>query len=167
MGKQWKPWLTLFSYVPKPLWMVTAAMKLKDACSWKASYNKPRQQRHHFANKGLYSQSYGFSSSHIQMWEVDQEEGWALKNWCFQIVLLEKTLESPLDSQKIKPDNPKGNQPWILTGKTDAESSHTLASWCEEPTHCKRPSWERLKAGGEGDDRERYGWMASTIWVGA
>ena len=59
-----------------------------------------------------YSQSYGFSSSHVQMWELDHKEGWALKNWCFQIVVLEKTLESPLDSQDIKPVNPKGNQGW-------------------------------------------------------
>ena len=134
---------------------------------WKESYNKPRRQRHHFANKGLYSQSYGLSSSHVGMWEADHKEGWTPKNWCFRIVVLEKTLESPLDSQKIKPDKPKGNQHWIFTGKTHAERSNTLATWCEEPTHCKRPSWERLKAGGEGVDGEPYGWTASTIWVGA
>ena len=101
------------------------------------------------------------------MWEADHKEGWTLKNWCFQIVVLEKTLESPLDSQKIKPVKPKGNQHWIFTGKTHAGRCNTLATWCKEPTHCKRPSWERLKAGGEGVDGEPYGWTVSTIWVGA
>ena len=87
---------------------------------------KPRQhikkQRHYFANKGPYSQSCGFSSSHVWMWELEHQEGWALKNWCFQTVMLEKTLESPLDSKKIKPVNPKGNQPWIFIGRTEAEA---------------------------------------------
>ena len=93
--------------------------------SWKESYDKPRQctkkQRHHFANKGPYSQNYSFSSSHVQMWELDHKEGWALKNWCFLIVVLEKTLESLLHS-KIKPVIPKGNQPQIFIGRTDAEA---------------------------------------------
>ena len=81
-----------------------------------------KKQRHHFDTKGPYSQSYGFSNSHVQMWELDHEEGWALKNWCFRIgVLEEKTLESPLDSKEIKLVNPKGNQPWIFIGRTDAE----------------------------------------------
>ena len=87
--------------------------EIKTLASWKKSYGKPRQhikkQRHYFANKGLYSQSCGFSSSHVWMWELDYEERWVLKNRCFQIVVLEKTLESPLD-YKIKPINPKGNQ---------------------------------------------------------
>ena len=69
-----------------------------------------------------YSQSYGFSSSHVLMWEFYHKEGWALKNWCFQTVMLEKTLESPLDCKEIKPINPKGNQPWIFIGRTDAEA---------------------------------------------
>ena len=72
--------------------------------------------------KAWYSQSYGFSSSHVQMWELDQREGWALKNWCFRTVVLKTTLESPLDSKEIKPVNPKGNQPWIFIGRTDAGS---------------------------------------------
>ena len=92
---------------------------------WKKSYDKPRQhikkQRHYFANKGLYSQSYSFPTSHIWMWELDHKESWAPKNWCFWIVL-EKTLESFLDSKEIKPVNPKGNQPWIFIGRTDAEA---------------------------------------------
>ena len=89
---------------------------------WKKSYDKPRQciekQRHYFAKKDLYSQSYGFSSSHVQMWELDHKEDWAPKNWCFQSVVLEKTLESLLDSKEIKPVNLKRNQPWIFIGRT-------------------------------------------------
>ena len=98
---------------------------------WKKSYDKPRQhikkQRHHFANKGLYSQSYGFSSSHVWMRELDHKKGWVLKNWCFWTVL-EKTLESPLDCREIKPVNPKGNRSWIFIGRTDAEAE-TLILW--------------------------------------
>ena len=78
--------------------------------------------RHRFANKGLYSKSYGFSSNHVRMWELNHKEGWETKNWCFWIVVLEKTLESPLDSKEIKSVNPKGNQSWIFIGKTDAEA---------------------------------------------
>ena len=73
-------------------------------------------------NKGPSSQSYGFSSHHVWMWELDHKQGWALENWCFWSVVLEKTLESPLDCKKIKPVNPKGNQLWILIGRTDAET---------------------------------------------
>ena len=94
--------------------------------SWQESYDKPRQcikkQRHHFANKGPYSQSYGFSSSHAQMWGLDHKEGRALKTRCSRIVVLEKTHDSPLGTKEIKPVNPKGSQPWILTGRTDAEA---------------------------------------------
>ena len=87
---------------------------------------EPRQHikmhRHHFANKGPYSQSYNCSSSHVQMRELAHKEGWALKNRRFQIVVLDKTPESPVDSKEIKPVNPKGNQTWILTERTDAEA---------------------------------------------
>ena len=100
-------------------------MKLKDAAPWKESYDKPRRhiknQGCHFADKGPYSQSYGFSSSHVWMWELDHK-GWTLKNWCFWIVVLDKTLESPLDCKEIKAVNPKGNESWIFTGRTDAEA---------------------------------------------
>ena len=81
-----------------------------------------KRERHHFADKGPYSQSYGFFSSQLQMWELDHKEGWALKNWCFPTVLLEKTFESPFDCKGIKPVNPKGNQPWIFIERTDAEA---------------------------------------------
>ena len=93
--------------------MVTAAMKLKDTC--KESYHKPRQhikkQRHHFADKDLYSQSYGFSSSPVQMWELDHKQGWVLKNGCFQTLVLENTPDSPLDWKEIKPVNTKEMNP--------------------------------------------------------
>ena len=103
------------------------------------------------------------------MWELDYKESWALTNWCFWTVVLEKTLESPLDCKEIQPVHPKGNQSWILIGSTDAEAenSNTLATWCKELTHLKRPwCWERLNAGGEGDDRGQDGWMAPpTQWT--
>ena len=87
--------------------------EIKTLAPWKKSYDKPKQciekQKHHFANKGPSSQSYGFSSSHVWIWELDNKESWVPKNWCFQTVMLEKTLESPLDSKEIKPVNPKGN----------------------------------------------------------
>ena len=94
---------------------------------WKKSYDKPRQyikikqrQRHYLVNKGLYSQSYAFSNSHVWTWELDYKESWAPKNWCFWTVVLDKTLESPLDQKEIKPVNPQGNQCWIFIGRTDA-----------------------------------------------
>ena len=93
---------------------------------WQKSYDQPRQhikkQRHYFTNKGLSSQGYGFSSSHVWMWELDYKESWALKNWCFWTVVLEKTLEGPLDSKEIQPVHPKGNQSWMFLGRTDAEA---------------------------------------------
>ena len=106
--------------------MVTAAMKLKDACSVEESYDQPRQhiqkQTHYFANKDLSSQSYGFCSSHVWMRELDYKDSWAPKNWCFWTVVLEKTLESPLDLKEIQPVHPKGNQSWIFIGRTDAKA---------------------------------------------
>ena len=98
----------------------------KTLTPWEKSYDQPRQhvkkQRRYFANKGQSSQSYGFSSSHIWMWELDYKESWVLKNWCFWTVVLEKTLESPLDCKEIQPVHPKGDQSWVFTGKTDVES---------------------------------------------
>ena len=81
-----------------------------------------KKHKHHFANKGPYSQSYGFSSSHVWIWELDHKEGGASKNWFFWTVVLEKTLESPLDHMEIKPVNLKGNQLWIFIGRTDTEA---------------------------------------------
>ena len=111
---------------PKSLQMVIAAMKLKDAYSLEESYDQPRQhirkQRHYFANKGPSSQSYGFSSSHVWMWELDYEESWVLKHWCFWTVVLEKTLESPLDYKEIQPVHSEGHQPWVFFGTNDAKA---------------------------------------------
>ena len=100
MGKQWKQRKTLFSWAPKSLQMVTAAMKLKDTCSLgKKSYNKPRwhikKQKRYFADKSLSSQSYAFSNSHVWMWEMDHKESWAPKNWCFWTVVLSRFLRFP------------------------------------------------------------------------
>ena len=102
---------------------------------WKGSYDQPRQhitkQRHHFVNKDPSSQGYGFSSSHVWMWELDYKESWALKNWCFWTVVIEKTLESRLDCKEIKPVDPTRNQSWILIGRTDAEAD-TPILWPHE-----------------------------------
>ena len=104
----------------------------KTLASWKKCCDQPRphikKQRHYVGNKGPSSQSYGFSSSHVWMWELDHKEGWAQKNWCFWTVVLEKTLESPLDCKEIQPVNPKGNQSWIFIGRTDA-AAETPILW--------------------------------------
>ena len=109
--------------IPKSLLMVTAVMKLKDVSSLKKSYDQPRQhikkQRHYFANKGPSSQSYGFSSSHVWMWELDHKESWVPKNWWFLTVVLEKTLESPLDCKEIQPVHLKREQSWVFIARTD------------------------------------------------
>ena len=151
-------------------WSDLAAAK----CSWQHGQRSPEasfgllglRQRHYFADKGPSSQSYGFSSGHVWMWELDYKESWAPKNWCFWNVVLEKTLESPLDCKEIKRINPKGNQSWIIIRRTDAVlKSYTLATWWEKLIYWKRPwCWERLKAGGEGDDRGWDGWLASLTW---
>ena len=109
-----------------------------------------------------------FSSSHVWMWELDYKEGWAPKNWCFWTVVLEKTLKSPLDCKEIQPVYPKGDQSWIFTGRTDAETE-TPIHWPPDEKNWfiwKDRCWERLKAGGEQDERGWDGWMASpTQWT--
>ena len=96
---------------------------------WKEGFDKTehhvRKQRCHFANKGLYSQNYGFSSSHIWMWALNYK-GWAQRNWCFGTAMLEKTLGSPLDCKDIQAVNPKGNQPWVFLGRTDGEAEAAI-----------------------------------------
>ena len=91
---------------------------------WKKSYDQPSQhikkQSHYFTNKCPSSQSFGFSSSYVWMWDLDYKESWVPKNWCFWAVVLEKTLDSPLDCKEIQPVHPKGNQSWIFIGRTDA-----------------------------------------------
>ena len=98
----------------------------KTLTPWNKSYDQPKQhikkQWYYFANKGPFSEGYSFSSSHVWMWELDCKESWALKNSCFQTMVLEKTLESPLDCKEIQTVHPKGNQFWIFTGRTDAEA---------------------------------------------
>ena len=119
------------------------------------------------ANKGPSIQGYGFSSSRVWMWELDYKESWELKNWCFWTVVLEKTLESPLDCKVIQPVHPKGNQPWIFIGRTDAEGETPifwppdLKSWliCKDPEAGKDWRWEKGITGWDG-------WMASpTQWT--
>ena len=125
MRKQWKQWQTLYSWTTK--------ITVDGECSYEIERHlflgrkdKPRQcikkQKHHFANNGSYRQNYSFSSSHVRMSELDHKEGWAPKNWCFWTVVLEKTVESPLDSKEPKPVNAKGNQSWISIGRTDAKA---------------------------------------------
>ena len=132
---------------------------------WKKSYDQPRQnikkQRHYFANKGLSSQSYGFSSSHVWSWELDYKESLVLKNWYFWTVVLEKTLESPLDFKEIQPVHPKGNQSWMFIVRTDVESE-TPILWPPDAKNwliCKDPDagkdWRQEK--GTTED-EMVGW---------
>ena len=110
-----------------------------------------KKQRYHFADKGPSSQSYGFSSSHIWMCELDCEESWGLKNWCFWTSVLEKTLQSPLDCKEVQTVHPKGNESWIFMGRTDAEAETPILLWFEELTQGKRLwCWERLKAEEKG-----------------
>ena len=119
MGKPWKKWQTIF---------LGSKIRADGDCSHEIKRHlllgrkAIKKQRHYFANKGPSRQSYGFSNSCVWMWELDHKESWALKNWGFWTVVLEKTLESPLDCKEIKPVHPKGNQSWIFTGRTDAEA---------------------------------------------
>ena len=128
--------------------------------SWKEDYDKSRQrikkQRHHSIDKGQYSQSHDFSSSHVQMWELDHEEGWPPKNWCFRIVVWVKTLESHLDSKGIKPVNPKGNQPWILTGRPEAEAPTLWPPDANSQLTGKDPD-----AGKDWRQKEKMRWLDS------
>ena len=120
---------------------------------WKESCDKPRQhikkQRHHFASKCPISQSYVFISSHIWMWELGHKEGWALKNWCFWTVMLEETLESPLDSKETKPVNPKRNQSWIFMGYL-MERANSL---------------KKTLMLGEIEGKRRRGWQRMIRWL--
>ena len=166
MGKQWKQWQTLFSWAPKSLQMVTVAMKLRHLLFGRKAMNKPGQsikkKRHYFANKGLSSQSYGFSNSHVWMWKLDHKKGWALNNWCFWTVVLEKTLESRLDSNEIKPVNPKGNQSWIFIGRMDAEAEAPIfwppdvKNWLIGKVPDAREDWRQEEKGTTED--EMVGW---------
>ena len=107
----------------------------------------------------VYSQSYGFSNSHVWVWELDHKWGWTLKNWCFQTVVLKKTLESPLDCKEIKPVNPKGNQPWLFIGRTDA-GAETPILWLHDVKSC---SLEKTLMLGKIEGRRKRGWQR-TRW---
>ena len=144
----------------------------------KKSYDQPRQhikkQRHYFVNKGPSSQSYGFSSGHVRMWELDYKESWAQTNWCFWTVVLEKTVESPLDCKEIQPVHSKGDQSWIFTGRTDAEVE-TPILW---PADAKNlitginpdagKDWRREEKGTTEDEmvgwHHRMGMSLSKFW---
>ena len=121
------------------------------------SYDKPRRhikkQRHYLANKDLCSQSYGFSGSHVWIWELDHKEGWELKNWCFHTVVLNKTLESPLDCKEIKPVHPKGNHPCIFTGRTNAEAGAPIL----RPPDSKSRPLEKILILGKIEGKRRNG----------
>ena len=172
MGKQWKQWQNLFWWAPKSLQMVTSAIKLKTLAYWRKSYGQPRQhipkQRHYFANKGPSSSKlWVFFSSHAWMWQLDYKESWALKNWCFWTEVLEETLESPLDARRSNQSIRKSVLNIHWKDWWWSWNFNTLATWYETLTHLKRPwCWERLKAGGEEEDRGWDGWMASpTQWT--
>ena len=132
---------------------------------WEKSYDQPRQcfkkERHYFADKGPSSQSYGFSSSRVWMWELDHKESWVLKNWCFWTVVLEKTLESPLDCKEIQPVHPKGNQSWIFIGRTDAEAEAPMIwppdarNWLRKDPDAGK-DWRQQKKGMT--EKEMVGW---------
>ena len=141
---------------------------------WKESYDQPKQhikkQKHYFVNKGPSSQGYGFSSSHVLMWDLDSKEIWAPKNWCFWTVVLEKTLESPLDCKEIQPVHPKGYQSWLFIGRTDVEVETAILwppdvkSWLiwKDPDAGKY--WGQEEEGTIED--EMVGWHQWTwVWV--
>ena len=136
---------------------------------WKKSYHKPREhfkkQRHYIANKSPYGQSYSFSSSHVWMWELDYKENWVQKNWCFWTVVLEKTLESPLDCKVIQPVPPKAYQSWVFIGLI-LKLKFQYFGHLMRRAHSfeKTLMLKRLKVGGEGEDRVWDGWMASPTW---
>ena len=139
---------------------------------WKESYDQPREhiqkQRPYFANKGPSTQGYGFSSVHVWMWELDCEESWAQKNWCFWTVVLEKTLESPLDCKEIQPVHSKGDQSWVFIGRTDAEAEiqyfgHLM--WRVDSVE-KTLMLGKIECRRRRDDRGWDGWISSlTQWT--
>ena len=142
---------------------------------WKEHYDKLRQcikkWKHHFVNKGLYSWNSCFFSSHVQMWELDHKEGWVLTNWCFWIVVLEKTLENPLDCKEIKPVNPKGNQLWIFTGRSGAKAEATIfwppdtKNWFIGEDPDAGNDWGQEEKGVTEDEMAGFGSPTQWTWV--
>ena len=168
MGKQWKQCQTLFWGAPKSLQMVIAAMKLKDAYSLEGKLWQPRQhikkQRHYFVNKGLSSQGYGFSGSHVWIWELDYKESWAPKNWCFELWCWRRLLRVPWTTRRSNQSILKEISPGC---SLEGLMLKLKLQYFSHLTYWKRPwCWERLKAGEEGDDRGLDGWMVSpTQWT--
>ena len=158
MGKQWKQWETIF---------LGSKITADGDCSHEIKRRLPLERKAmtkldsilksryiNLSTKVHLVKAMVFSSSHVWMCELDYKESWALKNWCFWTVVLEKTLESPLDCKEIQPVHPTGNQYWTFITRTDAEAETPILWPPEELTPWKRPQFlERLKAGGEGDDR--------------
>ena len=152
-------------------WVWLQPWNQKTLAPWKESHNQPRQRikhhRHHFVDKGLYSQSCGFSStdvSHVRMWDLDYKQGWALKNLCFWIVVLEKTLENPLDCKEIKPVDPKRNQPWIFIGRTDAEAEAPIlwlsdAKWLEKALMLGKIEGKEKGGAAEDEMVRKHHWI--------
>jgi len=144
----------------------------------KKSNDKPRQhikkQKHYFADKGTSSKSYGFSSSHVWMWELNQKEGWMLKSWCFLTVVLKKTLESPLDCKEIKPVNPKGDQSWIFIRGTDVKAEAPILwppdakSWLTEKDPDAGKDWKQEEKGTTEDKMVGWHrWLNGCEWAGS
>ena len=150
-------------------------MKLKDAYSLEGklwpTWQNIKKQRHYFANKGPSIQGYGFSSSHVWMWELDYKTGWAPNNRCFWTVVLEKTLESPLDCKKIQPVHPKGDQSWVLIGRTDVEAETPILwppdekSWLiwKDPDAGK--DWGQEEKGTTEDEMVEWHHQIDWTWV--
>ena len=164
MEKQWKQWQTIFLDF-KTTGDVNCSHEIKRHLTpWKKSYDQPRQhikkQRLCFANKGPSSQGYGFSSSHVWIWESDHKEGWAPKDGCFWTVVLEKILESPSDCKDIQSVHPNGIQSWIFIGRTDVEAETSILwppdakNWLilKDPDAGKDWRWEK------GREDEMVGW---------
>ena len=153
---------------PKSLQMITAPMKLKHACLFEEKLWKPssifKSRDITLQKKVQCNQRYDFPSCHVWMWQLDRKEWWLMKNWWFWTVVLDKTLESPLDYKDIQQVNAKGNQSWIFIGRTNAEAEAPIL-W---PTDVNKLlirkdsiNWEKLKVEGEEDDGRWEGWMAS------
>ena len=169
MEKQWKQWQTLFFFGLQNPFLGSFSHEIKRhlLLGRKAMTNLDSilKQRHHFANKGSFSQSYGFSSSYVWMWELDHKKCWVPKNWCFWTVVFEKTLESLFNRKEIKPVNPKGNQSWLFIGRTEAEAPilwpPDVKNWLtgKDPDTGKEKRQEK-----KGDHRGWDGWIALLTW---
>ena len=134
------------------------------------------KQKYYFTYKGPYSQSYGFSSSHEWIWELDHKERWVPKNWCFWTVVLGKTLESPLDCKQIKPVSPKGNQSWVFNGRTDVEAETPILwhlMWRTDSfeqtlmlgkIEGRRRGWQRMDGGMVSLTQWTWVWVNSGSW---